>query len=272
MSIKIDLMPRYVALQRRFRNFLMLAGALLAGTAAILGLIYLKGQNDLGVMKRQLKDAERVAGLTEKAQSAQTTATSAAVPLESFVQFVVNAGQTGAQRAALLDLVRRYISPDAVISQIDMSDGQNAKITATFKTPNDYARFLLNLRRGSATNGGALFAEDPKSFAVVPQNPLPGTGFSRFALPQRTTQPVVVTYPITMTVTGKLKDNIVVPSEPGTAAASTRVGGYPGGASSGYAGGSSASSRGGAPGGSSGSYPGGPSSSSSSSPPSSAPS
>ena len=251
MSIKIDLMPRYVALQRRFRNLLLLAGALLAGTAAILGLIYVKGQNDLAVMNRQWADATEVAGRTTTAQTAANTAISNAAPLESFVQFVVSAGQTGAQRAALLDLVRRYISPDAVISQIDMSDGQTAKITATLRTPDDYARFLLNLRRGSATHGGALFLTDP-----LPQNSLPGTGFSQFVEPRRTTQPVVVTYPITMTVVGQLKDIVVVPSEPGALTATAS-------ASGGYSGGTSGSSTGAYSGGYTGSPPSGPPGSSS---------
>ena len=229
MSIKIDLMPRYVALQRRLRNLALLAGALLAGTAAVLGLIYVKGENDLAVMNQQLADATEVANRTTTARGATATATSTALPLESFVQFVVNAGQTGAQRAALIDLVKRYISPNAVVSQIDMSDGLNAKITATLRTPDDYARFLLDLRRGSATNGGALFAENP-TLSVAPQNGLPGTGFSRFALPQRGAQPVVVTYPITMIVVGRLKDPVVTPPEPGAApTATSSLGGPPGG-------------------------------------------
>lgn len=229
MSIKIDLMPQYVALERRFRRFMGAAFALLVGTAVVLTFLYLRGQKDLTRMQAQYAEASRVAKMTTDAQAAQTTAESAATAKQAFVQFVVGANQTGAQRAALLDLVRRYISPSAVVSQIDMSDGQNAKITATLKSPDDYARFLLNLRAGSATRGGQLFAEDPKSFAVLPQNALPGSGFTQpFVPPVRTTVPQVVTYPITMTVVGKLKDNIVVPADPGAAAVSTVGVGGPG--------------------------------------------
>ena len=218
MSIKIDLMPRYVALQKRFRNLLWLALALIAGTTAVLAVLHFRGENQLAVMRAQGEAAKRVAAMTTAAQAAQSAAESAAVPVQTYVKYVVDVGQTGAQRAALLDLVRRYISPDAVISQIDMSDGQNAKITATLRSPDDYARFLLNLRAGSATRGGALFADDNRSYAVLPQNSLPGTGFTpRFATPLLTTVPQIVTYPITMTVVGKLKDPIVVPSEPGVA-------------------------------------------------------
>ena len=228
MSIKIDLMPRYVALQRRFRNLLLLASALLLGTAAVLAVIYMRGEKEVAVMQAQAEEALRVAKLTKDAKDKQAAAEKAAVNKQNFVQFVVGASQTGAQRAALLDLVRRYISPDAIISQIDMSDGQNAKITATLRSPNDYARFLLNLRAGSATRGGQLFAEDPTSFAVLPQNSLPGNGFTQpFTTPARTNVPQVVTYPITMTVVGKLKDNIVVPSDPGTSVAVAAAGARP---------------------------------------------
>lgn len=218
MSIKIDLMPRYVALQKRFKSLLWGALALLAATASVLAVIYLRGEKELAVMKEQASQAQTVAAETKKAVAAQGIADSAAAQIQPYVQYVVDVGQTGAQRAALLDLVRRYITPDAIISQIDMSDGSTAKITATLRSPNDYARFLLSLRAGSASRGGALFTEDPKSFAVLPLNSLPGTGFQPdFATPAPTTVPQVVTYPITMTVVGTLKDKIVVPAEPGTA-------------------------------------------------------
>ncbi len=195
---------------------------MLLGTALLLTLIYLHGKQSLTTMQAQAIEANTVATMTETSKAATAVVVAEAAPKQSFVQFVVSASQTGAQRAALLDLVGRYISPDAVISQIDMSDGQTAKITATLKSPNDYARFLLNLRAGSATRGGQLFADDPRSFAVLPTNTLPGNGFTQpFVTPQRTTVPQIVTYPITMTVIGKLKDNIIVPSDPGAASSAT---------------------------------------------------
>lgn len=219
MSIKIDLMPRYVAIGRLFKRLILGAGVLLVGTAAILALITVKSSQELAVTKTNLINVEAVAVKTETAVKNQQAAEATAAPLETFVQFVVDTGQTGAQRAALVDLVGRYISPNAVVSQIDLSDGQNAKITATLKTPDDYARFLLSLRAGSATRGGTLFAEDPRSYSVVPVNSLPGTGFTQYVQPLPTAQPQIVSYPIIMTVVGKLKDPIVLPVEPGTAVA-----------------------------------------------------
>lgn len=221
MSIKINLMPPYVALQRRFRVLAGISTAALLGTAAILAVVYLRNAQQAATLQTQLEEATTVAGYTDKAKKAQAVAETAAAPKEAFVTFIVAAGQTGSQRAALLDLVQRYISPDAVISQIDMSDGQHANITATLRSPDDYARFLLNLRAGSATRGGQLFAAEPTT-AVVPQNALPGTGFTRpFRLPDRTFAPQNATYPITMNVVGTLKDPVSVPADPGAPPATT---------------------------------------------------
>lgn len=224
MAIKIDLLPRYVGLQRRFNTLWKVAAGVLLALVAILGIIYLRGETDLRSLRAQLQTAEAEAKLTETALAATKSANDSAAPLETFSQFMVNASATGANRAALIDLVARYVTPGAVVNSIDMSDGNKAVIKATLRTPDDYARFLLGLRSGSATRGGPVFAADPRTSAVVPLDPVKSVdkplGYGEPPTrPAPTTQAQVVTYPIVMTVEGTLKTPIFIPAEPGAAPA-----------------------------------------------------
>jgi hypothetical protein len=67
-------------------------------------------------------------------------------------------------------LVRQYINEDALVDSIDISNGTEVNIVATVRDPDQYAAFLLNLRRAAQENGGTLFkglptAEGPGGFA-----------------------------------------------------------------------------------------------------------
>ena len=248
MAIKIDLLPRYVGLQRRFNLLWKVAAGFLLGTVVILALIYARGETDLRNLRAELKTAEIEAGYTNTAQTAANRATEAAVALDNYSQFMVNASQTGAKRAALIDLVARYVTPGAVVNSIDMSSGTTAVITATLRSPDDYARFLLGLRSGSASRGGPVFAADPRTASVVPSDPVVSDqplGYGRGPVrPAPATQPQVVSYPIKMTVVGTLKEPITIPAEPsgGTTTAATSPSGSSGpGGRSGAPGAASAS-------------------------------
>ncbi|HEX8235108.1 MAG TPA: hypothetical protein VF600_04065 [Abditibacteriaceae bacterium] len=231
MSVKIDLLPGYVGLRRWFKRLSYGALALVAATAAILFLLYRQGQQTLEVYQQNLANIQPIAEAAERAQAATTASTEAAAPVDAAVTFMVRAGKTGPERAALIDLVRRYIYGGAVVSSIDMSDGQTVKINATVATPQDYAQFLLALRRGSASNpGGQLFAQDPRSNAVTASG-IPGGPNERFILPVASTEPTIVTLPLSIASNGTLKDRIEVPVEPGGAPAGAAQGGagFPGG-------------------------------------------
>jgi hypothetical protein len=226
MAIKIDLLPAYVGLRRWFKRAVTAAVLLVAAIGAILFLLYYKGQQQLAKLQADLQGVEANAQITEAADAAKTTAESTAAPLQAFSDFMVAAGKTGAERAALLDMVRRYIYGGAVVSAIDISNGQTVKINATMATPDDYARFLLNLRRGSASNGGALFAAEPKSNSVKSVG-VPGGPTRPFVVPTAGLTAQVIPYPLQIAAEGSLKDPIVVPTEAAGGAAAPAPGAPP---------------------------------------------
>lgn len=139
MSVKIDLLPGYVGLRRWFKRLSYGALALVAATAAILFLLYRQGQQTLEVYEQNRDNIEPLAVAAEAAQTATQAAISQAAPQEAAVAFMVQAGKTGSERAALIDLLRRYIYGGAVVSSIDLSDGTTARIQANVATPQDYA-------------------------------------------------------------------------------------------------------------------------------------
>lgn len=229
MAIRIDLLPRYVALRRYFKRTLAGCLLLVAICAAGLSAFYYHDYLQLQTLQVNVENVKPVAADAEATQQSADAFVSQAQPLQTTVDFFVDAARTGAERAAILDLIRRYIYNGAVIGSMDISDGTSAKLTATVRTPDDYARFLLNLRRG-ATPTGILFSSPAEaagikggtggtSGAPTPApGPVPGAPpIAPVVAPVDTAQYEVL--PNSITASATLKDPVTVPSPPGEAAA-----------------------------------------------------
>lgn len=245
MSIKIDLLPGYLNLQRWFRNWIWISLAALLLTAGVLYILWYGGEETLKVARQDYENLAAAEQATQTAESKRDAAQSAAQPIETVVDFIVNAGKTGPERAALIDLARRYIYAGAVVSAIDMSDGQNANFNYTVRDEQEYAQSLLALRNGSVDNGGVLFKENPTQITAtgVPGGPNPAF----IAPPPLPGEPArVIPYPLQIGATGPLKDPVVIPPEPGTAAAAPAAGaaGAGAGGAEGAAGGGTAGAAG----------------------------
>lgn len=166
MAIRIDLLPRYVGLRKWFKRILAACLALVGIFAVVLFALYYRDQLRLQTLKTNLENVRLIAQKTDDANAAAATAVGKAKPLQDTVNFFVDASRTGSQRAALLDLVRRYIYEGAVINTLDMSDGQTLKYSATVRTPDEFARLLNNFRRGTQPTG-VLFSELPSGLGIL---------------------------------------------------------------------------------------------------------
>lgn len=231
MAIKIDLLPGYVKLRRNLHR--SIAGCIVATALVVTGLclVYQKRQLELQTAKQNLTVMQAVAAQATAAQTEATTAQAAGAPAEGSVGFMLAASKTGPQRAALLDMVRDAINADTIVQSIDISDGQKVIIKATVRTTDEYANFLLNLRRATDTEGGLLFkgpvtAAGPLGFA---------NGAAPFVLPTSPSgEAVPIVFPINVTAEGTLAHPISIPPDPTGAngAAATSAAGAPGGAPS----------------------------------------
>ncbi|HEX8465214.1 MAG TPA: hypothetical protein VF627_11405 [Abditibacterium sp.] len=227
MAIKIDLLPAYVKLRRDWHRSLaacvVVAGLVVGG---LLTLLYQR-QLELETAKTNLAAAQLVQTKTATATSNTATINGQAAPYVSAISFMSAASKTGPQRAALLNLVRQYIYGDAIVSSIDISDGQRVVIRATVRDTDEYARFVNSLRRASDVQGGSLFkglptASGPGGFA---------NGAVPFLPPVANGEPAVpIIYPISVSAEGVLLNPIQLPPDPvGGAGAAGAPGGVPGG-------------------------------------------
>lgn len=223
-SLKIDLLPGYVKLRKTLRNSII---ACLAATGLVVGglLMVLQQRNlELETAKTNLEAAQTVVARVDRATQDRTEAEGKTAPISSVIGFMATASKTGSQRAALLDLVRRAIyNPgpgiNTIVSSIDASDGQNVTINATVRNPDEYARFLNNLRRASDVQGGTLFKGLP--IATGPQ------GFANGAVPfvppgGDVAAPIV--YPVKVVAKGVLLNPIQLPPDPVAPAATPAPG------------------------------------------------
>ncbi len=259
MAIKIDLLPGHVK-QRRNLELAIAASVLtvaLVGTGLAMALDSKK--KELGTAKQNLAAVTVVSNQTKAAADTETAAVTAAQPFRDTITFMLTAGKSGPQRAALLNQVRQYIYIDTVVQSIDLSDGQNAVVQASVKNPNQYAQFLFNLRRAgpppagtTTTDAGPLFALAPKASGVGGFN----NGAAAFVPPAiPTDQPVILVYPLKVTAQGPLKYPIPVIPDPalangaaGAAGATGAPGGFGGPGASGSPGGPGGPSSSGSPG------------------------
>lgn len=258
MAIRIDLLPGYVGLKRWLKRIAAVCALLVVGFAAVLFVLYYKEQLELQTLQTNRDNIKKYADMADTAAKKATDATTQAKPFQDAVGFLVDAGRTGSERAALLDLVRRYVYANAVVGAIDLSDGQTAKMTVLVKNPDEYAKFLLNLRRGT-TPTGVLFADLPSGSGIngwpnvsgggssgggggagagaapMPGGApgMPGGGFqTNTNTNDKDKDPNALMQKIfnnKIDVTAKLREPVVIPSPPGAAASPAGGAGGPGG-------------------------------------------
>lgn len=268
MAIKINLLPQSYALEKTRNRWIAGMAALLGLTGLSIGLLYASDKKQLEKVNTDVATVTAVAQLTTQAQTAKTTADTASSSIKNVVDFMADASKSGSERAAFLDLMRRYIFRNVVISDIDVSNGADAKITATVRTPDEYARFLLALRQGATgSSGGGNAVGAGKVFDNLPvASGVRGFPEGRILpqAPELSDSPTPITFPIRVDAQGKLKTDpsprnglLYLPPEPsGTVASAVTqgAGGASGGGGSSGSGGSYPGSSGSS--GSSSSYPG----------------
>lgn len=261
MAISIDLLPGYVGLRRVFKRLVAGCLLLIGLVAGILFLLYTKSSGQLEIAQQNADAWDKLAKKTEDVQTETKGIQTASAPLQSLIQFLQDTGRTGAERAQLIDVVRRYIYSSsqpglgALVSSIDLSDGKTVKINATVNSPDEYATFLDGLRRGSklyippgpafedfAVASGVPGYPPPKAvpFEFVPGAPVatpapgnPGTPGTSPVMAVSAAQPMIVpVYPLKITATTTLKSGapnagglqVVLPVEPGGAGAAPTPG------------------------------------------------
>lgn len=265
MSIKIDLLPGYIRLRKIFKRWLQIGLASLALTGGLLYAINTRQQQKLQVVTANATALNARATEIEKINTDAQTVSDALGATRSANGFFVDASKTGAQRAALLDQVRRYIYGRVQVQSLDLgtTDGSTVRMKVSIPTPDDYAEFIRQIRfaeldgffvPGSAKGSGIPTYNNgvpsESTSANAPGSGAPGFGVSRGGPPngqplvqQTSTGPEQRSFPIVANIDARLVTPVTVPIPPGVAApaAGAGTGGPPGSFSSGPSSGSSSS-------------------------------
>jgi len=220
MAIKIDLLPSYVKWRKRLRYTIASAVVGLSlWTSGLLLFLHSK-QLELDTAKANSAAVASVAKKASDADAATTTAVAAAAKYNSVNNFMLASCKTGSERAALLNLLTKYIDENSVVKTIDISDGKTVTIVATVTTTGEYAQFLLQLRKAT----GVLFAGDPRLTTTGVGGF--GNGAAQLVVPQPDPGSASVPFnqPITLTAVGTLLNTIALPIDPVAPATAAKPG------------------------------------------------
>ena len=196
MAIKIDLLPKYVGLRRALKWWLLISFVAVTAIGSGLYLLYFQKKQIAVATAADLEMWKPRAALATSVATEATNKEGSLGSMQATVQFFADATQTGPRRAAAVDLIRRYVMPDALVSSIDISDGKSVSIIASVADSDDYSRLLLNLRQGTLNTKPApplpyVWKTTPTA-SGFPGYPLPATPIPTLTGPD----PTPKTFPV----------------------------------------------------------------------------
>jgi Tfp pilus assembly protein PilN len=153
--IKINLLPAYVIERRKVRVFSMIAAVALVVEIAVLGFFYNK-QRTLEAALNEAKtkkssEKQQVDALQQEAQGEQAKNQ----PFQNVIDFIKKTKDSARRQGQLLSELRKYIYWRVLVTDIDISDGQNVRLSCATDSVDSYARFVSNFM------GCPLFDQSP---------------------------------------------------------------------------------------------------------------
>ena len=233
MAIKIDLLPGYVRLRRVLKWALLGSFVIVTAVGSVLYVLFIQKKNEVTVAKQNLDMWKPIADDATKVAGEATAKDASLANLQSTVQFFADATQTGPRRAVVVDLIRRYIMSDALVSSVDISDGKNVTIVASVADSEKYSDLLLNMRRG--TLNALPISDIPYVWKALPKaSGIPGYPLPNVPIPNVTgNEPIPKTFPLNISIAGPLLDDLgfttPVANGEATAPAAGAAGAPPGG-------------------------------------------
>ena len=204
MAIKIDLLPGYVRLRRVLKWALLGSFVIVTAVGSVLFVLYNQKKNEVTVAKDNLLMWQPIAKDATDVGAAATAKDASLATLQSTVQFFADATQTGPRRAVVVDLVRRYIMSNALVSSVDISDGKNVTIVASVTDSQNYSDLLLNMRRGTLNQ--LPLSDIPYVWKALPKaSGIPGYPLPNVPIPNVTgNEPIPKTFPLNISIAGPL--------------------------------------------------------------------
>ena len=208
MAIKIDLLPGYVRLRRVLKWTLLVSFVIVTAVGSVLYVLFEQKKGEAKVAKDNLEMWTPIAAKATAVAGEATAKDTSLANIQSTVQFFADATQTGPRRAVVVDLIRRYIMEDSVVSSVDISDGKNVTIVAAVTDSKDYSNLLLNMRLGTLNTVPP--PDIPYVWKSLPKaSGIPGYPLPNVPIPNVTgNEPIPKTFPLNISIAGPLLDDL----------------------------------------------------------------
>lgn len=142
--LKINLLPAYVIERRKVRVYSMIAAVALVAEIAVLGFIYNK-QRVLAAALDEAKTAKsNEKSQVDKLQQDAQAEKAKNQPFQNVIDFIRKVKDSPRKQGQLLSELRKYIYWRVLVTEIDISDGQNVKLSCATDSVDSYARFVSN--------------------------------------------------------------------------------------------------------------------------------
>ncbi len=142
--LKINLLPAYVIERRKVRVYSMIAAVALVVEIAVLGFFYNKQRTLEGALNeaknQKSSEKQKVDALKQEADAEQAKNQ----PFQNVIDFVKKTKDSARKQGRLLSELRKYIYWRVLVTDIDISDGQNVRLSCATDSVDSYARFVSN--------------------------------------------------------------------------------------------------------------------------------
>lgn len=156
--LKINLLPAYVIERRKVRVFSAIAAVALVVEIAVLGFFYNKQRTLEGALNeaknQKSSEKQRVDALQQEAQGEQAKNQ----PFQNVIKFIEDTKKSPRKQGQLLSELRKYIYWRVLVTDIDISDGQNVRLSCATDGVDSYARFVSNFMECPLFDQAPLFS------------------------------------------------------------------------------------------------------------------
>jgi hypothetical protein len=143
--LRIDLLPRQIAIARTNKLLIALIIALLLIELGVLGAMLMGVKGQIATTSAELERVSAIADEVTKLEGEVAQKEGELAPIQAKVDFVDEANESGEQYWDRFHAINEYIYENAQMTRFSITGGSSVNFTVTVGDTTDAARFLLNI-------------------------------------------------------------------------------------------------------------------------------
>lgn len=143
--LRIDLLPRQIAIARTNKILVALIIVLLVAELAALGIMYMGIRGEQSRVAEELEKTTKVADEVRKLESEISSKEADLKPIQDKIDFIEDANKSGEQYWDRFHEINKYIYENARMTRFSLTGGNSVNFTVVVSDTTEAARFVLNL-------------------------------------------------------------------------------------------------------------------------------